>query len=99
MFVSPRTIFLPSLGQELSRDAFVVSVYAFEEKFDWRKGFCMTQKNRKIFDFSSFRRMSPEASIEYLGSFRSVQDVFWSCSFEFSSSKKKFENIDFLMSA
>ena len=71
-------IFPPRLGQDLSRNAFVVSVYAFEKKFDRSKGFCMTPKNRKFSTFSSFRRMSPEASIEYLGSFRSVQDVLWS---------------------
>ena len=54
-------IFFDSLGQDLSRNAFVVSVYAFEKKFDRGKGCCMTQKNRKFSTFSSFRRMSPEA--------------------------------------
>ena len=68
-------IFVPSLNQDLSRNAFVVSVYAFEKKFDRRKGFCMTPKSRKFSTFSSFRRMGSEASIEYLGAFRNVQDV------------------------
>ena len=52
------------------------------------KVFAWHRKSRKFSTFSSFRRMTPEASIEYLGSFRSVPDVFWSWSFEFSSSKK-----------
>ena len=69
-------IFLDSLGQDLSRNAFVVPVYAFEKKFDRRKGFYMAQKNRKFSIFLSFRRMGPEASIEHLGPFGSVQDVF-----------------------
>ena len=53
-----------------------MSVYAFEKKFDRGKDFCMAPKNRKFSTFSRFRRMSLEASIEYLGSFRSVPDVF-----------------------
>ena len=69
-------IFLDSLGQDLSRNAFVVSVYAFEKKIDRGKDFCMAPKNRKFSIFLSFRRMSPEASIEHLGPFVSVQDVF-----------------------
>ena len=56
-------IFLDSLGQDLSRNAFVVSAYAFEKKFDRRKGFCMTPTSRKFSTFSSFRRMNREASI------------------------------------
>ena len=38
-------IFCHSLGQDLSRNAFVVSVYAFEKKFDRWKDFCMAPKN------------------------------------------------------
>ena len=76
-----------------------MSVYAFEKKFDRSKDFLHGTEKSKISDFSSFRRMSPEALIEYLASFRSVLDVFWSWLFEFSSSKKKFEKFDFLMSA
>ena len=76
-----------------------MSVYAFLKKLSERKGFRMTPKNRKFSTFSSFRRMSLEASFEYLRSFRSVQDVFLCRLFEFSSSKKKFEKVDFSMFA
>ena len=37
--------FLHSLDQDLSRNVFVVSVYAFQKKFDRRKGFYMAPKN------------------------------------------------------
>ena len=37
-------LFLPSLGQDLSRNALVVSVYAFYKKLYRRIGFCMTLK-------------------------------------------------------
>jgi len=43
--------------------------------------------------------MSPEASIEYLGTFRSGQDVFSHGYFKFPSAKKEFEKVDFSMSA
>ena len=38
-------IFLPRSGQELSRNVFVVSVYAFKKNLSWRTGFRMTPKN------------------------------------------------------
>ena len=47
-------IFLGSLGQDLSRNAFVVSVYAFQKKSDRRKDFLVTPKKSKIFDFFEF---------------------------------------------
>ena len=49
-------IFLDSLGQDLSRNAFVVSVYAFETKFDRGQGFFVTPKKSKIFDFFEFSK-------------------------------------------
>ena len=42
-------IFHHSLGQELSRDAVVVSVYAFGKKLPIRKDFFVTPKNAEIF--------------------------------------------------
>ena len=45
-------IFQPRSGQELSRNAFVVSVYAFEKNLYTRIGFCMTPKMTKNHEFS-----------------------------------------------
>ena len=42
-------IFLPPLGQDLSRNAFVVSVYAFEKKFSRCKDFFCDTKKVEIF--------------------------------------------------
>ena len=41
-------IFLPRSGQDLSRNASVVSVYALWKKFDRRKDFFLTPKNVEI---------------------------------------------------
>ena len=38
-------IFVPSLGQDLSRNVFVVSVYAFEKKFDRWEEFFVTSNS------------------------------------------------------
>ena len=51
-------IYLGSLGQELSRNVFVVSVYAFEKKLYCRIGFCMTPKNEDFHEISSFLEFS-----------------------------------------
>ena len=50
---------LPRSGQELSRNAIVVSVYAFKKNLSWRIGFCMTPKIEifmKFRVFSNFRK-------------------------------------------
>ena len=41
-------IFVPSLGQELSRDALVVSVYAFGKKLPISKDLFMTPKKSRF---------------------------------------------------
>ena len=46
--------FLGSLGQELSRNVFVVAVYAFEKKIDRRKDFFVTPKSRDFHEKLSF---------------------------------------------
>ena len=46
--------FCHSLGQELSMNVFVVSVYAFEKKFDRRKAFLVTPKSRDFHEFLTF---------------------------------------------
>ena len=47
-------IFLPPLGQDLSRHAFVVSI-AFPERIShWRKGPGHDLRNRDFYDFSTF---------------------------------------------
>ena len=43
-----RPIFCHSLGKELSRNVFVVSVYAFEKKFDRGKDFLVTLKKYRF---------------------------------------------------
>ena len=40
--------FLDSLGEELSRNVFVVSVYAFEKKLSRRKDFLVTPKKSRF---------------------------------------------------
>ena len=40
--------FFASLNQELSRNVFVVFVYAFEKKFDRSKGFFVTPKKSRF---------------------------------------------------
>ena len=46
-------IFRPRLGQKLSRNGVVASVYAFEKNPYWRIGPGMTPKNVRIFENSS----------------------------------------------
>ena len=41
-------IFLGSVGQELSRNVFVVSVYAFEKKIDRSEDFFVTPKKSRF---------------------------------------------------
>ena len=45
-------IFLPRPGQDLSRNVFVVSIYAFERISYWWIGFCMTPRMTKNHEFS-----------------------------------------------
>ena len=92
-------IFLASLGHDLSRNAFVVFVYAFQKKFDRSKGFCMTPKKSKIFNFFEFSQNESR-------SFDRVFKIIPECSrrilvmvIRFFSSKKEFEKVDFSMSA
>ncbi len=56
--IDPGAIFLPRSGQELSRNVFVVSVYAFEKDSSWQLGFCITPKNEDFHEISSFVEFS-----------------------------------------
>ena len=76
-----------------------LKIYSSVKSYQPAKLFHDTKKIENFRLFSSFRRMSLEASIEYLRSFRNVPDVFLSRLFEFSSSKKEFEKVDFSMFA
>ena len=62
-------IFWPSSGQELSRNVFVVSVYAFEKKLYRRIGFCMTPKNEDFHEIWSFLEFSEKWSLRAFCSF------------------------------
>ena len=52
-----RPIFQPSLGEDLSRNASVVSGYALWKKFLWSKGFRMRPKIDKNDEISTFREI------------------------------------------
>jgi len=54
-------IFQPRLYQELSRNAFVVSILSFQKKLSARKDFFMTPKNRDFHQISSFLEMTRRA--------------------------------------
>ena len=45
-------------AQELSRNVFVVSVYAFKKDSSIRIGFCLTPKNADFHEISSFLEFS-----------------------------------------
>ena len=62
-----RVIFRTSLGQELSRDALVVSVYAFGKKLPRRKDLFMTPKSRDFHEFLTFLENDQAASRKLLG--------------------------------
>ena len=51
-------IFASSLGQDLSGDAFVMSILFPERISSGRIGFCMTPKNRNFHEISNFLEMS-----------------------------------------
>ena len=51
-------ISLPSSGQELSRNVFVVSVYAFKKDSSIGIGFCMTHQHEDFHEISSFLEFS-----------------------------------------
>ena len=78
--------FLDSFGEELSRNVFVVSVYAFEKKFGGRKDFLVTPKKSRRswkFDFSrnslgSFQEASRMCRV-CPGVFVSVQELILAC--------------------
>ena len=55
-------IFLPRLGQDLSRNVPVVSVYALYKKLYGRISFFMTPTNRDFHEISSFLENCREAS-------------------------------------
>ena len=52
-------IFLPRSGQELSRDVFVVLVYAFDKKLYRGMCFCMIPKNRDFREKIEFSARRP----------------------------------------
>ena len=51
-------IFPSRSGQDLSRNVFVVFVYAFKKNLSWRIGFCMTPKNEDFHEISRFIEFS-----------------------------------------
>ena len=61
--IDPGTIFQPRSGQELSRNVFVVSVYAFKKNSSIGIGFCMIPKNRDFHEMSSFIEFSKKWSL------------------------------------
>ena len=69
-------IFLASLGQELSRNAFVVSILFPGRNLSMGKDFFMTPKTRDFHDFSTFLESSQGASGKGLGCFGSVPGHF-----------------------
>ena len=56
-------IFQPRSGQELSRNVFAVSVYAFKKNSSVSIGFCMTPKNQDFDEMSSFIEFSQKCSL------------------------------------
>ena len=60
-------IFHPRLGQDLSRNAFVVSNLFPGRNFDVRKDFWMTPENRDFYEFSTLLEMFQEAFRKLIG--------------------------------
>ena len=59
-------IFLPRSGQDLSRNAFVVSILFPERISYWRIGFGLDPKMSKFHQFSKFLKINQEASRKLL---------------------------------
>ena len=69
-------IFFASSGQELSRNAFVMSILSFWKKLSIGKDFFMTPKNRDFHEILSFLESCREASRKLLGCLESVLECF-----------------------
>ena len=65
-------IFPPRSGHELSRNASVVFVYAFEKNPYCGIGFFMTLESRDFHEFSTFLEIDQELVRKLLQAFRSV---------------------------
>ena len=81
-------IFLASLGQELSRNAFVASILSFWKKLSIGKDFFITPKNRDFHEISSFLESCREASRKLLGCLESVPECFRVSRNDFWTQKK-----------
>ena len=68
-------IFHHSLGEELSRDALVVSVYAFGKKLPIGKDFLVTPKSRDFHEILTYLENDQEASRKLLGSLERDRSV------------------------
>ena len=68
-------IFYSSLCQELSIDAFVVSILSSERISDRWEDFLVTPKNQGFHEISSFPEIDSESVCELLGSFWSVREA------------------------
>ena len=67
--INSGVIFLVRLGQELSRNAFVVPIALFRKKLSTEKDFVMHSKSEIFYDFSKFRQECQEAFRKLLGCF------------------------------
>ena len=84
----------PRSDQELSRNVFVVSVYAFEQGSSWRISFCMPPKNQDFHEISNFRETSREGSGKLLGCLESVLECLRASKNDFRTSIRSRKNVE-----
>ena len=90
-------IFRPRSGHDLSRNASVVSGYAFYKNSNWRKDFCMTHKMTNNYKKSNFSESLRDSARRLPGWFQGPLGVFEACWNDFPRCQTKIEKSKFLV--